>query len=71
MNGFTTIDIGCERGNNSYNMVQRFENPFTQQYMQIFNQLWNDKNRLQDVTDAIIENITTAYNENHQNSFTL
>ena len=64
MNGFTTIDIGCERGNNSYNMVQRFENPFTQQYMQIFNQLWNDKNRLQDVTDAIIENITTAYNEN-------
>ena len=28
MNGFTTVDIGCERGNNSYNMVNRFEAPF-------------------------------------------
>ena len=27
MNGFTTVDIGCERGNNSYNMVNRFEAP--------------------------------------------
>lgn len=23
LNGFTTVDIGCERGNNSYNMVNR------------------------------------------------
>lgn len=25
INGFTTVDIGCERGNNSYNMVNRME----------------------------------------------
>ena len=30
MNGFTTVDIGCERGNNSYNMVNRFEAPLDQ-----------------------------------------
>lgn len=64
MNGFTTVDIGCERGNNSYNMVSRFEAPFSASYMQLFETLWNDHDKLQDVTDVVIENITTAYNEN-------
>ena len=64
MNGFTTVDIGCERGNNSYNMVNRFEAPFSTSYLQLFETLWNDKDKLQDVTDVVIENITTAYNEN-------
>lgn len=64
MGGFTTVDIGCERGNNSYNMVNRMEAPFSTQYMQLFDSLWNDKEKLQDVTDVIIENISSAYNEN-------
>lgn len=64
INGFTTVDIGCERGNNSYNMVNRFEAPFSDSYMQLFETLWKDHDKLQDVTDVIIENITTAYNEN-------
>lgn len=64
MNGFTTVDIGCERGNNSYNMVNRMETPFSTQYMQLFESLWNDKDKMQDVTDVIISNISTAYNEN-------
>lgn len=64
MNGFTTVDIGCERGNNSYNMVNRFEAPFSTSYLQLFETLWSDKDKLQDVTDVVIENITTAYNEN-------
>jgi len=64
MNGFTTVDIGCERGNNSYNMVNRMEAPFSTQYMQLFESLWNDKDKIQDVTDVIISNISTAYNEN-------
>lgn len=64
MNGFTTVDIGCERGNNSYNMVNRMEAPFSTQYMQLFESLWNDQDKMQDVTDVIISNISTAYNEN-------
>lgn len=35
INGFTTVDIGCERGNNSYNMVNRVETPFSAQYIQL------------------------------------
>ena len=64
LNGFTTVDIGCDRGNNAYNMVNRMESPFTEQYMQTFESIWNDKEKLQDVTDIVIENISTVYNEN-------
>ena len=64
MSGFTTVDIGCERGNNTYNMVNCMEAPFSQQYMQLFDQLWNNCEKMQDVTDVVIENISTAYAEN-------
>ena len=64
LNGFTTVDIGCERGNNSYNMVNRMEAPFSTQYMQLFDTLWSDRVKMQDVTEMIISSISTAYREN-------
>ena len=64
LNGFTTVDIGCERGNNSYNMVNRMEAPFSTQYIQLFETIWNDRDKMQDVTETVIENISNAYNEN-------
>ena len=64
VNGFTTVDLGCERGNNSYNMVNRIEAPFATQYIQLFDTLWNDKAKMQDVTDVVVENISSVYNEN-------
>ena len=33
-------------------------------YLQLFEQIWNDASKLQEVTDEVIENITTVYNEN-------
>ena len=68
INGFTTVDIGCERGNNTYNMVNRFESPFADTYINLFESLWNDKNKLQDVTDIVIDNMTSVYNENSPES---
>lgn len=64
INGFTTVDLGCERGNNAYNMVQKTEVPFSTAYIDLFDNLWNDTSKLQEVTDEVIENITAAYNEN-------
>ena len=32
--------------------------------LQLFEQIWNDSSKLQEVTDEVIENITTVYNEN-------
>ena len=62
--GFTTVDLGCERGNNAYNMVQKTEVPFSTAYIDLFDNLWKDNSKLQEVTDEVIDNITAAYNEN-------
>lgn len=62
--GFSTVDLGCERGNNAYSMIQKTEAPFSTAYMQLFDTLWNDSARMQKVTDEVIDSITAAYNEN-------
>ena len=64
IDGFTTVDLGCEKGNSAYTMIQKAEAPFSQAYIDLFNQLWNDGNRLQVVTDEVIDNISNAYKEN-------
>ena len=64
IDGFTTVDLGCEKGNSAYTMIQKAEAPFSQAYIDLFNQLWNDGNRLQIVTDEVIDNISNAYKEN-------
>ena len=64
INGFTTVDLGCERGNNAYTMIQKSEAPFSQAYIELFNQIWNDNSRLQVVTDEVIDSISNAYKEN-------
>lgn len=62
--GFTTVDLGCERGNYAYNIVQKTEAPYSNLYLDLFEGLWKDENKLQDVTDEVIENISAAYAEN-------
>ncbi len=64
INGFTTVDLGCERGNNAYSMIQKTDMPFAKAYMDIFESLWNDRHKLEEVTDEVIDSITAAYNEN-------
>ena len=64
LNGFTTIDLGCERGNNAYYMVQKSEAPMSEAYLQLFEQIWNDESKFQEVTKEVLDNITTVYNEN-------
>ncbi len=64
LNGFTTVDLGCERGNNSYNMITKFSAPYSLEFIQLFESIWNDQSKLQDVTEEVIESITAAYNEN-------
>ena len=64
INGFTTVELGCERGNNAYTMIQKSDAPFSNAYISLFDELWNDDEKLQIVTDEVIESITVAYNEN-------
>ena len=62
--GFTTVDLGCERGNNAYQFVQRTDSPMSQFYLNLFDQVWHDSEKLQVVTDQVLDNITNAYKEN-------
>ena len=64
INEFTTVDLGCERGNYAYNFTQRLPYPISASYINLFEQLWNNKQQFQDVTDEVIENISAVYNEN-------
>ena len=64
INGFTTVDLGCEKGNNAYTMIQKAELPFSKAYIDLFNQIWNDSGRLQVVTEEVIDSISNAYKEN-------
>ena len=64
INEFTTVELGCDRGNNAYSAIMKNGAPFSSQFLDTFNELWNDNEKMQDVTEMVIENITTAYNEN-------
>lgn len=64
LGGFTTVELGCERGNSLAIAINKMEAPFSQQYLQIFNQIWNDADKLQVVTEEVLDNITNAYKEN-------
>jgi len=64
LHSFTTADIGCERGNNIINPVNKMFAPLSDEYVRMFGQIWNDKNLMQDVTEQVIDGITAAYNEN-------
>lgn len=65
VNGFTTVELGYERGNQAYSYITKTslaENAGA--FVKTFDELWADKKRLQDVTEIVLENITTVYNEN-------
>ncbi|MBR3725221.1 MAG: DEAD/DEAH box helicase family protein [Bacteroidales bacterium] len=64
LDGFTTVDLGCEKGNTAYTMIQKADAPFSKAYIDLFNQLWNDSARMQVVTEEVIDNISNVYKEN-------
>ena len=64
INGFTTVDLGTEQGDNAYSMILRNDYPESQQFLQLFEQVWNNSEMLQTVTDEVIDSITNVYKEN-------
>ena len=62
--GFTTVELGCEKGNNAFTMIQKNYAPESKAFLGLFNQLWNDSIRLQVVTEEVIDSISNAYKEN-------
>ena len=64
-NEFTTTELGLDRGNNICPMVVGMpSHSSTDMFLKNFAELWKDKEKFQDVTESVIENIETVYKEN-------
>lgn len=65
LHGFTAVDLGYQQGDAVSNIVNRVdETVFTSTYLQLFDQIWSDPTKLEDVTTAICDHVASAYQEN-------
>lgn len=65
LHGFSAVDLGYQPGDAVSNMVNRFDDTAsTGTYLNLFKQIWNDEEKLEDVTNAICEHIASVYQEN-------
>ena len=65
LHGFTAVDLGYQQGDAVSNIVNRVdEKVFTSTYLQLFDQIWNDPDKLEDVTNVICDHIASIYQEN-------
>jgi superfamily II DNA or RNA helicase len=61
---FTTVDLGCQKGNDAYTWIERFEAPQSIRYLQQFDKLWKDSKKTKDVTDRVLAALDAVYRQN-------
>ena len=61
---FSAVEMGKERGNYAYTMIQKVGAECTQEYLKLFDEVWRDEDKLQDVTADVIAGLSSAFNEN-------
>lgn len=65
LQGFTAVDLGYQPGNALSNIVNKFTgSPMTDGYIRLFKQIWNDQEKLEDVTTQVCDHISVIYTEN-------
>lgn len=65
LHGFTAVDLGYQQGDAVSNIVNRLdEAAHTSTYLQLFDQIWSDSAKLEEVTTAICDHIASVYQEN-------
>ena len=65
LHGFTAVDLGYQQGNAVSNLVNKMgEAAFTSTYISLFDQIWVDPEKLEDVTAQICDHIASVYQEN-------
>ena len=64
ISGFTAVDLGYQQGDAVSNFINRFPQPATSTYLQLFNSIWNDESKLQNVTENLCAHIESVYQEN-------
>lgn len=69
LHGFTAVDLGYQQGDAVSNLVNKMDDaPFAATYLSLFDQIWNDSEKLEDVTAQICEHIASVYQENSPES---
>ncbi len=65
INGFTAADLGYQKSNAVSNFVNKMnDKASTAQYLGLFNQIWNDPEQLEAVTEQVVQHIESVYHEN-------
>ncbi|MCW5961019.1 MAG: DEAD/DEAH box helicase family protein [Pyrinomonadaceae bacterium] len=65
LQGFTAVDLGYQPGDAVSNMINKFDEPsHAQTYINLFDQIWNDQDKLEDVTSRLCDHIASVYKEN-------
>jgi hypothetical protein len=65
LQGFTSADLGYERGDAVSNLVNKIDGaPLASAYLQTFEQIWSSPQQVEDVTHLVYEHIASVYAEN-------
>jgi SNF2 family DNA or RNA helicase len=65
LHGFTAVDLGYQPGNAVSNFVNKIsDTAFVTNYLSLFDQIWSDTEKLDDVTQRLVDHISTVYQEN-------
>jgi SNF2 family DNA or RNA helicase len=63
--GFTAVDLGYEQNNMYYQgIVKHDDESYTKFFLNQFSSLWKDSTKMEDVTESVVDFISTAYQEN-------
>ncbi|CAA9892569.1 Helicase [Candidatus Methylobacter favarea] len=65
LHGFTAVDLGYQQGDAVSNLVNKMDEPaITSTYLNLFDQIWKDTEKLEDVTARLCDHIASVYQEN-------
>ena len=65
VNGFTTTDLGYQRGNSIFTAISKTDFAEQSKYLfSMFDEVWNDKSKVEDITNKVVEMLSSAYQEN-------
>lgn len=63
--GFTAVDLGYSQGDAVSNIINKFdEAAITKTYLELFDQIWDDREKVEDVSARLYEHIASVYKEN-------
>ncbi len=65
LHGFTAVDLGYQQGDAVSNFVNKMTDAGSvATYLRLFEQIWQDKDKVEDITAAICDHIETVYQDN-------